>query len=137
MSSREVNPNVNWETVATNSLLERCHSVCVEYQGDVYIHGGLAFMKQSGQPLSSVIKWNIASNDISQVKTTGSPPSLSHHTANLVGHVMVLTGGWDGKCRLSKIWALSLKTLAWIQIEHLEDLYPNVPILTMQYQILC
>ena len=113
---------VKWVEVVSNKLLGVCHGACVMYGGDVYLHCGLASTKQSGQPESRVVKWNIESNLVSEITTSPDAPSLSHHTANLVGHIMVLTGGWDGKNRSSRVWGLSLRTFTWIQMEHLEEL---------------
>ena len=88
----------------------------------MFVHGGLSSSKQSGQPLSSLVMWNVSSNAISEVDTGEDAPCLSHHTANMVGEVMVLTGGWDGKNRSSKVHAFNLATSQWLNLQHLEDI---------------
>ena len=111
---------VDWEEVLSCPLLSRCHAVSVVYEGQVYLHGGLPSLKQSGQPLSSLVMWSPHTTTLSLLDTSG--PALSHHTANLVGDVMVLTGGWDGKNRSSKLHAVNLKTNQWLELEHLEKI---------------
>jgi Rab9 effector protein with kelch motifs len=44
-----------------------------------------------------------------QVETIGPKPhTRGYHTANLVGHIMIIYGGSDGKECFSDIWALNL-----------------------------
>ena len=109
-----------WEEVASHPLLARHHAVTCVHQDSVYLHGGLPSLKQSGQPLSSLVMWSPSTQSLSLVNTSG--PALSHHTANLVGDVMVLTGGWDGKNRSSKVHAVNLLTRQWLRLEHLENI---------------
>ncbi|KAJ8469875.1 hypothetical protein ONZ45_g16742 [Pleurotus djamor] len=50
--------------------------------------------------------------------TSGRKPSpRGYHTANLIGSVMVVVGGSDGKECFSDIWALNLDTLVWSPIK--------------------
>jgi len=61
----------------------------------------------SGKPL----RWE-------EVKTTGSvPKNRGYHTSTLVGNVMVVVGGSDGKDCYKDISYLNLDTLAWSTIE--------------------
>ena len=103
-------------------MLSRCHAVCVTWHGDVYLHGGLSSLKQSGQPLSSLVRWSPGTNTVQLVDTGPGSPGLSHHTANVVGNVMILTGGWDGKNRTSSLHAFNFNTNKWITMQHLEKL---------------
>ncbi|KAI0351665.1 galactose oxidase [Trametes cingulata] len=49
-----------------------------------------------------------------QVETRGKKPSpRGYHTANLIGSVMVIVGGSDGRECFSDIWCLNLETLLW------------------------
>ncbi|CDO70419.1 hypothetical protein BN946_scf184999.g60 [Trametes cinnabarina] len=49
-----------------------------------------------------------------EVHTHGKKPSeRGYHTANLIGSVMVVVGGSDGKQCFSDIWCLNLDTLLW------------------------
>ena len=120
VSKREAERMVDWEEVLRSPLLSRCHAVSVVHEAEVYLHGGLASPRQSGQPLSSLVRWSPVTNTITLIDTAG--PALSHHTANVVGDVMVLTGGWDGKNRSSKLHAVNLKTNQWLELEHLEKI---------------
>ena len=109
-----------WEEVARDPLLARHHAAACVHQDKVYLHGGLPSLRQSGKPLSSLVVWSQDTNTITMVDSAG--PALSHHTANLVGEVMILTGGWDGKNRTSKVHGVNLRTGQWLRLEHLEDI---------------
>ena len=111
---------IDWCEVVTDPLLARCHGVAAVFEGEVYLHGGLSSTRQGGSPLSSLVRWSPANNSLALLDRTG--PALSHHTANVVGEVMVLTGGWDGKSRTSQVHAINLKTNQWLQLEHLEKI---------------
>ena len=113
---------ISWKEVMSDSLLSRCHAACVTHEGRVYIHGGLLSLKQSGQPLSSLVCWDPEANTVNKVETGGEAVTRSHHTANLSGDVMILTGGWDGKNRTSEVSAFNLKTRKWLNLRHLEEL---------------
>ena len=113
---------ISWKEVTSDPLLSRCHAACVTHEGRVYIHGGLLSLKQSGQPLSSLVCWDPEANTVNKVETGGEAVTRSHHTANLSGDVMILTGGWDGKNRTSEVSAFNLKTRKWLNLRHLEEL---------------
>ena len=78
---------IDWCEVVTDPLLARCHGVAAVFEGEVYLHGGLSSTRQGGSPLSSLVRWSPANNSLALLDTTG--PALSHHTANVVGEVMV------------------------------------------------
>jgi len=50
------------------------------------------------------------------------PNARGYHTANVVGNVMIIVGGSDGKECFSDIWCLNLDTLIWtpakLQVSH-------------------
>ncbi|EIW56695.1 galactose oxidase [Trametes versicolor FP-101664 SS1] len=49
-----------------------------------------------------------------QMETRGKKPlPRGYHTANLIGNVMVIVGGSDGRECFSDIWCLNLDTLLW------------------------
>ncbi|PCH42996.1 galactose oxidase [Wolfiporia cocos MD-104 SS10] len=53
-----------------------------------------------------------------QMPTKGTKPTpRGYHTANLVGNVMVVVGGSDGRECFSDIWCLNLDTLIWKQVK--------------------
>ena len=112
--------SVKWEEVTSDPLLSRCHAASVTYEGRVFLHGGLASLKQSGQPLSSLVCWDPETNTVTEVES--GTVTRSHHTANIIGDVMILTGGWDGKNRTSGVSAFNLKTRKWLTLRHLEEL---------------
>jgi len=52
----------------------------------------------------SGLKWSL-------IETSGEPPApRGYHTANLIGNVMVIVGGSDGKECFSDVWCLNLGT---------------------------
>ncbi|KIP09449.1 hypothetical protein PHLGIDRAFT_86732 [Phlebiopsis gigantea 11061_1 CR5-6] len=52
-----------------------------------------------------------------QVTTKGKRPTArGYHTANLVGNVMVVIGGSDGRECFSDVWCLNLDTLVWSKV---------------------
>ncbi|KAI0651330.1 galactose oxidase [Trametes meyenii] len=49
-----------------------------------------------------------------EMETRGKKPSpRGYHTANLIGNVMVIVGGSDGRECFSDVWCLNLDTLLW------------------------
>ena len=48
------------------------------------------------------LKWSL-------IETYGGPPApRGYHSANLVGNVMVIVGGSDGREHFSDVWCLNL-----------------------------
>ncbi|KAH0833967.1 hypothetical protein J3R83DRAFT_11184 [Lanmaoa asiatica] len=56
------------------------------------------------------LKWTL-------LETAGDPPApRGYHTANLVGNVMVVMGGSDGRECFSDVWCLNLDSLRWTRV---------------------
>ncbi|TBU39226.1 galactose oxidase [Dichomitus squalens] len=91
----------------------RAHT-SVLYKGKLWIFGG----GNGSTALNDV--WTL---DVSgpvdrmrweQMETRGKKPTpRGYHTANLIGNVMVVVGGSDGRECFSDIWCLNLDTLLW------------------------
>ncbi|KAF9076583.1 hypothetical protein BDP27DRAFT_1313577 [Rhodocollybia butyracea] len=47
----------------------------------------------------------------------GIPSPRGYHTANLVGNMMIVVGGSDGKDCFAEVWCLNLDTLEWTLLE--------------------
>ncbi|KAJ3790652.1 galactose oxidase [Lentinula aff. detonsa] len=47
----------------------------------------------------------------------GIPSPRGYHTANLVGNMMIVVGGSDGKDCFAEIWCLNLDTLEWTLLD--------------------
>ncbi|KAG1740158.1 uncharacterized protein EDB91DRAFT_1282957 [Suillus paluster] len=74
---------------------------------DTYSYGGGSF----GGSTSNGLRW-------SRIETTGELPApRGYHTANLVGNVMIVIGGSDGRECFSDVWCLHLDTLAWTRLK--------------------
>ncbi|KAH7882189.1 hypothetical protein F5I97DRAFT_1817533 [Phlebopus sp. FC_14] len=103
----------------------RAHTA-VLYMGKVYIFGGgngltalndlwaldVSRLDQAlrGTGGSGGLKWSL-------VRTRGEPPApRGYHTANLVGEVMIIVGGSDGRECFSDVWCLNMETLVWTRV---------------------
>ncbi|KAF9234591.1 hypothetical protein BU15DRAFT_52453, partial [Melanogaster broomeanus] len=104
----------------------RAHTA-VLYNGKIYVFGGgngltalndlwtldvsrLDTSLRGGSGGSGGLRWT-------QIKTHGDPPApRGYHTANLIGNVMVVVGGSDGRECFSDVWCLNLDTLVWTRV---------------------
>ncbi|KAJ7166577.1 galactose oxidase [Mycena filopes] len=90
----------------------------VLYQGKIWMFGGGNGMTA----LNDV--WTLDVSGIAggklrweEVQTAGRRPGhRGYHTANLVGNVMIVVGGSDGKDCFNDIWCLNLDTLRWTKL---------------------
>ncbi|KAG1894941.1 uncharacterized protein F5891DRAFT_1060546 [Suillus fuscotomentosus] len=72
-----------------------------------YSYGGGSF---GGSGASGGLRWSL-------VETQGEPPvPRGYHTANLVGNIMIVVGGSDGRECFSDVWCLHLDTLVWTRL---------------------
>ncbi|KAF8438545.1 hypothetical protein L210DRAFT_3404108 [Boletus edulis BED1] len=101
----------------------RAHTA-VLYNGKIYVFGGgngltalndlwtldvsrldLSLRGATGEGL----KWT-------HIETKHGPAPRGYHTANLVGSVMVIVGGSDGRECFSDVWCLNLESLKWTRV---------------------
>ena len=56
-----------------------------------------------------------------QVSQFGPDTGLSHHAGCLIhgGNILLIVGGWDGKRRTNKVYALDLQELCWLPMKEL------------------
>ncbi|KAI6160286.1 hypothetical protein EDD17DRAFT_1778478 [Pisolithus thermaeus] len=103
----------------------RAHTA-VLYLGKIYIFGGgngltalndlwaldvsrLDSSLRSGSTESG-LKWSL-------IKTHSDLPApRGYHTANLIGNIMVVVGGSDGRECFSDVWCLNLDSLIWTRV---------------------
>ncbi|KAG1818919.1 hypothetical protein EV424DRAFT_1404798, partial [Suillus variegatus] len=72
-----------------------------------YSSGGGSF---GGSGASGGLRWSL-------FETQGEPPvPRGCHTANLVGNIMIVVGGSDGRECFSDVWCLHLDTLVWTRL---------------------
>ncbi|RDB15110.1 Tip elongation aberrant protein 1 [Hypsizygus marmoreus] len=109
----------NWTRPAITGPVPACrraHSA-VHYQGKVWIFGGGTGMTA----LSDVWTLDVSSFTSmkwEEVKTTGRTPNCrGYHSANLVGNMMIVVGGSDGKDFFTDVWCLDLDKRAWSQVQ--------------------
>ena len=64
----------------------------------------------------------------SEIKTSGTltPPEMAYHTAVIVGHYMIVFGGYDKhvkyeKCYENNLFFYNLECLMWQSVEHEHD----------------
>jgi len=97
----------------------------VLYSGKIYVFGGgnglralnelwtLDVSRLDTLPRDASIgglKWSL-------IETNGDPPApRGYHTANLVGNLMVIVGGSNGREQFSDIWCLNLESLVWTRV---------------------
>ncbi|KAH9948085.1 galactose oxidase [Amylocystis lapponica] len=91
----------------------RAHTA-VFYKNKVWIFGG----GNGAEALNDVwtLDMSVPQDKLrwEQLETRGKKPTArGYHTANLVGNVMVIVGGSDGRECFSDIWCLNLDTLFW------------------------
>lgn len=87
---------------------ERRAHTAVYYKQKIWIFGGGNGLKALNDvwtldvALDRKMRWE-------KVETTGRTPlARGYHTANLVGNIMVIVGGSDGKECFSDVWCLNL-----------------------------
>jgi UDP-N-acetylglucosamine:LPS N-acetylglucosamine transferase len=80
----------------------------VLYHGKIYMFGGGNGMTALNDVWTLDVT-NVAKMRWEELQTTGRKPShRGYHTANLIGNVMIVVGGSDGKDCFNDIWCLNL-----------------------------
>ncbi|KAJ6542737.1 galactose oxidase [Mycena capillaripes] len=88
----------------------------VLYHGKIYMFGGGNGMTALNDVWTLDVS-NIAKMRWEELQTIGRKPShRGYHTANLIGNVMIVVGGSDGKDCFNDIWCLNLDTLRWTKL---------------------
>ena len=106
VTRRWTRPNFHSAVPATR----RAHAaVC--YHGKIWIFGGGNGMHALNDVWTLDVNVPVDRMLWKEVETRGRKPAArGYHTANLVGNVMVVVGGSDGKECFSDIWCLNLGT---------------------------
>ncbi|KAF8645697.1 hypothetical protein AX16_007632 [Volvariella volvacea WC 439] len=93
----------------------RAHTA-VYYKHKIWVFGG-------GNGMDALNDlWTLDVRDFNNMRWTeiqirgNVPGKRGYHTANLVGNVMIVVGGSDGKECFTDIWCLNLDTLVWNQV---------------------
>ncbi|KAG8805934.1 hypothetical protein FRC18_006412 [Serendipita sp. 400] len=95
----------------------RAHTA-VYYRQKLYVFGGGNGVKALNDVWSLDTTVTIEKMRWELVRTSGPKPGpRGYHTANLVGNIMVVIGGSDGRDCFSDVWALNLDTMEWKKIE--------------------
>ncbi|KAF7345077.1 hypothetical protein MVEN_01671200 [Mycena venus] len=88
----------------------------VLYHGKIYMFGGGNGMTALNDVWTLDVS-NVAKMRWEELQTSGRKPShRGYHTANLIGNVMIVVGGSDGKDCFNDIWCLNLDTLRWTKL---------------------
>ncbi|GBE87088.1 hypothetical protein BKA93DRAFT_762123 [Sparassis latifolia] len=91
----------------------RAHTA-VLYKNKIWVFGGGNGMEALNDVWTLDVGVHVDKMKWEQVETRGRKPTArGYHTANLVGNVMVVMGGSDGRECFSDIWCLNLDTLLW------------------------
>jgi Rab9 effector protein with kelch motifs len=90
----------------------RAHTA-VYYKGKIWVFGGGNGMKALNDLWTLDVSGPMDKLRWEQVQTSSRRPSpRGYHTANLIGSVMIVVGGSDGRDCFSDVWALDLGTLS-------------------------
>ena len=88
-------------------------------------HGGIQ-KPDCKSPMNSlsIINWSLLTNSqfvTPQISQFGPDTGLSHHSGCLIhgGDVFLLVGGWDGRKRTNKVYALDLVEKSWLPMKEL------------------
>lgn len=93
----------------------RAHTA-VYYRGRVWVFGGGNGMEALNDVWTLEVTSNVEKIRWVQVETRGKKPMpRGYHTANLVGNVMVVVGGSDGRECFSDIWCLNLGRCTFVR----------------------
>ena len=88
----------------------RAHTA-VHYRSKIWVFGGGNGLKALNDVWTLDVSVPVDRMRWEEVETRGRKPAArGYHTANLVGNVMVVVGGSDGKECFSDIWCLNLGT---------------------------
>ncbi|KAI0052434.1 galactose oxidase [Auriscalpium vulgare] len=95
----------------------RAHTT-VLYQGKIWVFGGGNGMQALNDVWTLDVTGTLERMKWDQVNIVGrkKPSPRGYHTANLVGNMMIVIGGSDGRECFSDIWCLDLDALIWTQI---------------------
>ena len=101
--------------------------VMIPTKDGILCHGGIQIPdSKKSMSSSSIICWS----DLAVVKSLnpqkpefGPDTGLSHHAGCLLygGHIFLLVGGWDGRKRTNKVYALDLVKNSWLPMTELQD----------------
>ncbi|KAF8970571.1 hypothetical protein BDZ97DRAFT_1914469 [Flammula alnicola] len=117
-------------TAGPQPAARRAHSA-VYYKGKVWIFGGGTGLTA----LNDVWTLDVSGGAGTQarpmrweeVETRGKKPGpRGYHTANLIGNIMVVIGGSDGKESFTDVWCLNLDTLSWSLVKQQQPLYKRL-----------
>ncbi|KAJ3892793.1 galactose oxidase [Lentinula edodes] len=93
----------------------RAHTA-VYYNGKIWMFGGGNGM----MALNDVWTLDVSKMIWERMNVRGRdsiPSPRGYHTANLVGNMMIIVGGSDGKDCFAEIWCLNLDTLEWTLLD--------------------
>ncbi|KZT25033.1 galactose oxidase [Neolentinus lepideus HHB14362 ss-1] len=95
----------------------RAHTA-VLWSGKLWVFGGGNGMQALNDLWTLEVGGPIERMRWEQAETYGKKPNpRGYHTANLVGEVMIIVGGSDGRECFSDIWCLNLVSRIWTQIK--------------------
>ncbi|KAF9480612.1 galactose oxidase [Pholiota conissans] len=108
----------------------RAHSA-VHYKGKVWIFGGGTGLTALNDVWTLDVSGGAGTSTRpmvwEEVVTEGKKPGpRGYHTANLVGNMMVVIGGSDGKESFTDVWCLNLDTLGWNLVKQQQPFYKRL-----------
>ncbi|EIW76831.1 galactose oxidase [Coniophora puteana RWD-64-598 SS2] len=98
----------------------RAHTA-VLYDNKIWVFGGGNGLQALADLWALDVSGSVDKLKWEKVETGGDekPSPRGYHTANLVGDIMVVIGGSDGKECFSDVWCLNLRTMWWTRVDSL------------------
>ncbi|KAG8894376.1 hypothetical protein FRC00_009039 [Tulasnella sp. 408] len=98
-------------------LPRRAHTA-VLYRDTIYVFGGGNGHRALNDVWALDVSVGMDKLKWEQVQTHGTKPGArGYHTANLVGNVMIVLGGSDGRECFPDVWVLDLDKLVWREVK--------------------
>ncbi|KIO20271.1 hypothetical protein M407DRAFT_245861, partial [Tulasnella calospora MUT 4182] len=98
-------------------LPRRAHTA-VLYRDTIYVFGGGNGHRALNDVWALDVSVGMDKLKWEQVQTQGTKPGArGYHTANLVGNVMIVLGGSDGRECFPDVWVLDLDKLVWREVK--------------------
>ncbi|KXN82385.1 Host cell factor 2 [Leucoagaricus sp. SymC.cos] len=95
----------------------RAHTA-VLYGNKIWVFGGGNGMVALDDVWTLDVNGSVTMNwELVETKGVKKPGPRGYHTANLVGNIMVVIGGSDGKDSFDELWTLDLDTRIWTHIK--------------------
>ncbi|XP_005092614.2 uncharacterized protein LOC101855468 [Aplysia californica] len=102
----------NWKHLSGSKPGKRHGHIAVTYESLMLVHGGMKDL----MALADLWSYDFALHTWSRIKGTGTCPTLSGHSANVVNQYMILVGGSKHGHLSHEVWLFNFETGCWRQV---------------------